>query len=112
MKCQFVKSNDETCRSNSINGSSYCFRHDPNNSEAQLLASRKGGQNRALQGVYGEEMSFSSPSDVRTFLGKVINGVWTGQVPVPVGTSMEFLAKWWLEAHSILFFFWKRWKVF
>lgn len=64
------------------------------------MASVKGGQNRALQGVYGEEIRLSTPSDVRQFIGTVINGVWIGKLPVPVGTSMGFLAKCWLEAHS------------
>ncbi|MDO8269694.1 MAG: hypothetical protein Q7T54_03425 [Candidatus Levybacteria bacterium] len=101
MKCQFRKSNGEVCKSNHINESDFCFRHDPNNKEAKFLASRKGGQNRALQGVYGEEIVINSPTDIKKFLGSVINGVWTGKVPVPVGTSMGFLAKCWLEAHSI-----------
>src|SRR3972149_1755492 len=100
MKCQFIKSDNTQCRANHIKDSTFCFRHDPTSNEARIVASSKGGQNRVLQGVYGEKVKLTSPTDIRKFLGTVINGVWTGQVPVPVGSSMGFLAKCWLEAHS------------
>lgn len=100
MQCRFIKTNGEVCKANHIKGSNFCFRHDPENKEAKMVASSKGGQNRALQGVYGTEIRLKSPSDVRKFIGIVINGVWSGKVPVPVGSSMGFLAKCWLEAHS------------
>ncbi|SRR3989344_7449649 len=99
-QCSSVKSNNIKCRANRVKDSDFCFRHDPSKRLLQGLASKKGGQNRALQGAYGEEINISSPQEVRDFIGVVINGVWTGKVPVPVGTSMGFLAKCWLEAHS------------
>jgi|SRR3989344_6107438 len=100
MKCQFIKTSGEVCKANHIKGSQFCFRHDPGSDEAKLIASSKGGQNRVLRGVYGAEIRLESPTDIREFMGTVINSVWTGQVPVPVGTSMGFLAKCWLEAHA------------
>lgn len=100
MKCKFVKANREVCKANHINGSKFCFRHDPRYKEASIVASTKGGLNRTLQGVYGAEIRLGTPSDIREFIGTVISGVWTGKVPVPVGTSMGFLAKCWLEAHN------------
>lgn len=100
MKCQFIKSDNTQCRANQIGGSSFCFRHDPETKTARSLASSRGGQNRALQGVYGEEICLRTPQDIKTFLATVINGVWTGQVPVPVGSSMGFLTRCWLDAHE------------
>lgn len=100
MKCQFIKSDNTHCRANHIKGSLFCFRHDPDTKMAGSIASSRGGQNRALQGVYGIEIKLKSPSDVRKFIGTVINGVWTGQVPVPVGSSMGFLTRCWLDAHE------------
>ncbi len=101
MQCQFIKSDNTRCRANHIKGSSFCFRHNPASKEAGLVASSKGGQNRVLQGVYGDEIKLNSPSDIRNFIGTVINGVWTGQVPVPTGSSMGFLARCWLDAHEV-----------
>lgn len=100
MKCVFIKSDNKKCNANSIKSRKFCFRHDPALSEERLLASTKGGNNRALQGLYGDEINLNSPQDIKNFIGIVINGVWTGKVPVPVGTSMGFLAKCWLEAHN------------
>lgn len=98
MKCQYIKSNKIKCQAFARKGQGYCFRHDPTNNEAKLVASSKGGQNRALQGVYGTPVKIETPEDVKRFLGKVINAVWAEGVPVPVGSSMGFLTRCWLDA--------------
>lgn len=95
MKCQLSK-----CNAYSIKDSNYCFRHNPDKKQEQLIASTKGGQNRVLQGVYGEEIQLNTPQDIKYFLGTVISGVWSGKVPVPVGSSMGFLTRCWLDAHE------------
>lgn len=99
-KCSFVLVDGSFCRANPIKGSSMCFRHNPLLKEAGLLASQKGGQNRALQGRYGQKIKLESASDIKTFLGGVINAVWSGEVPVPVGSSMGFLTRCWLDAYD------------
>lgn len=88
------------CQAFARTGQDYCFRHDPTSNEAKLIASSKGGQNRALQGFYGKAISLNSPEDVKKFLGQVINGVWAEGVPVPVGSSMGFLTRCWLDAYE------------
>lgn len=100
MKCQFIKTNGEVCKANHMKRSSFCFRHDPASSKATLVASSKGGQNRRLQDFYGQEIVLKSPADVKGFIGQVINAVWTGSVPVQVGSSMGFLTRCWLDAHE------------
>lgn len=100
MKCKQIKSNGVRCDANSTKDGEYCFRHNPANKEAGILASTKGGQNRRLQGVYGETVELNKPRDAEKLLAQVINSVWTGKIPVQVGTSMAFLAKCWLEAHT------------
>lgn len=98
MKCQYIKSNKIRCQAFAQTGQDYCFRHDPTSDEAKLVASSKGGQNRALQGLYGKAVRLETPEDVKKFLGKVINAVWAEGVPVPVGSSMGFLTRCWLDA--------------
>lgn len=100
MKCQYIKSNKIKCQAFARKGQDYCFRHDPRSNEAKLVASSKGGQNRALQGVYGVPIKIKTPEDVKRFLGKVINAVWAEGVPVPVGSSMGFLTRCWLDAYE------------
>jgi len=100
MKCQYVKQDGTSCQAYQTEGSLYCFRHDPDNKEKGLLASKKGGENRRLQEVYGEPVELRSAEDVKTFLGLVISSVWTGQAPVQLGTSMGFLTRCWLDAYD------------
>lgn len=100
MKCKKILSNNQQCRAFSQKGKDFCFRHDPTKAEAKLVASSKGGQNRALQGIYGTPVELETPEDVKKFLGRVINGVWSEGVPVPVGSSMGFLARCWLDAYE------------
>lgn len=99
MKCKKILNNKQ-CRAFAQKDQDYCFRHDPNKECLALQASRKGGENRALQGIYGQEIRLDTPNDVKMFLGQVINGVWTGQVPVPVGSSMGFLTRCWLDTYE------------
>lgn len=100
MKCVFIKTDRSQCKANTTSSSKYCFRHNEDFREASIVASRKGGLNRRLQGVYGQEIALREPGDVNRFLGNVINSVWTGQVPVQVGTSMGFLARCWLDSYE------------
>lgn len=98
--CSYLKSDLTQCEAYPIQNSEYCFRHDPNSQEAALVASQQGGRNRRLQGQFGEQVTLNSPKDIKAFLGNVMNAVWTGEVPVQVGTSMGFLARCFLDAHE------------
>lgn len=100
MRCQYIKSNKIKCQAFAQKDREFCFRHDPTSNEAKLVASSKGGQNRALQGFYGKAVRLETPEDVKRFLGKVINAVWAEGVPVPVGSSMGFLTRCWLDAYE------------
>ena len=100
MECKKILSNNQQCRACAQHGKEYCFRHDPEAKEAGIMASSRGGQNRALQGVYGDPVTLDSPQDVKDFLAKVINAVWSKGVPVPVGGSMGFLSRCWLDAYD------------
>lgn len=100
MKCKKILNNNQQCNAFALKDNKVCFRHDSQNSGAKLVASSKGGQNRVLHGVYGTPVKLESPNDVKKFLGRVINAVWAEDVPVPVGSSMGFLARCWLDAYE------------
>ena len=98
--CNYVKANRKKCQAKPVKGSEYCFRHNKDFKEQSIQASRKGGLNRRLQGAYGDSVKLTTPRDVTNFLGLVINNVWTGKIPVQVGTSMGFLSRCWLDAYD------------
>lgn len=99
-KCNFVKKDKTLCNAKPTKGSNLCFRHNPLFQEAQILASKKGGENRALQGTWGQEIRLKTPDDIKTFLGGVINSVWIGDAPVQVGSALGFLTRCWLDAYE------------
>lgn len=100
MKCKKILNNKQQCNAFAQKDNDFCFRHDTTGNEAKLVASSKGGQNRALQGFYGKSVILKTPEDVKKFLGQVINGVWSEGIPVPVGSSMGFLTRCWLDAYE------------
>ena len=100
MKCRFIKPNKQSCRANCIKDSNFCYRHSPQYKDQAVLASKKGGEKRRLQGNFGNEITLETPNDVKKFLSQVINAVWTGDVPVKVGSSMGFLTRCWLDAYE------------
>lgn len=102
MKCKFIKENGSNCQGNSINGSQYCFTHDPNKTEERNLAVRKGGlapKRLLLQNE--DEIELVSAADAKIFLGKVINCVWRGEIPAtPIANTLGFLIRCFLDAHQ------------
>lgn len=99
-QCEFVDKDGGQCRAKPTKGSNYCFWHDPALQKIRMLASTKGGLNRRLQGLYGNAVKITTPKSITKFLGMVINDVWTGKVPVQVGTSMGFLTRCWLDSYE------------
>ncbi len=100
MKCKKILLNKQQCRAYAQKNKDYCFRHDPKRKHVAQQASRKGGRNRTLQGVYGRPVRLHTPTDVKRFLGDVINAVWAEGVPVQAGSSMGFLTRCWLDAYE------------
>lgn len=98
-QCKVILSTGAACKARPTENSRYCFRHNPVNKKVAKAASQKGGENRRLFGT-GEEIRLESILDVRIFLAQVINDVWTGKVPVKVGSSIGFLTRCWLDVHE------------
>jgi len=101
MKCTFIKSDNQPCQAQAMNGSEFCFRHDPNSKELQLVASSKGGANRKLFKSYGEKIEIKSPKDVMELIGLTISGVWSGEIPAgqPANT-IGFLSRCYLDVYE------------
>ena len=100
-KCIFIKPGGEQCQANSVIDSDFCFTHDPNSQRDKLLAVTKGGLNRRHYQEYGEPVDITSPEDIKNLLSRVINGVWTGEIPAnQPANSIAYLAKCWLDAYG------------
>lgn len=98
--CTVIKQTGEQCKAKPLKGTERCFRHTLELKQVNQLASSKGGLNRRLQGSYGQAVELESAKDVKRFIATVMNAVWTGQVPVQVGTSIGFLTRCFLDAHE------------
>ena len=99
-KCSFIKDSGEQCGANSHGDGEFCYRHDPEVREVAIEASRRGGMNRALQVVCGAPVEVKTAADVTSLLGKVINGVWAGEIPAQLGSAIGFLSNCWLKAYE------------
>ncbi len=99
-KCAYIGNKGKLCKAKPIKSGKFCFWHTPGFKKTRLEASKNGGLNRRLQGAYGDAVILRTPFDTYGFLGDVINAVWTGKVPVQVGTSMGFLTRCWLDAYE------------
>lgn len=101
MKCSFILRNGMKCAANSLRNGNYCFRHDPSMQSEALEASRIGGQHRLTYQKYGEDISFETASDIREFLGGVLNLIWSGRGPYQLAGPLTYLTKAWLDAYQI-----------
>jgi hypothetical protein len=101
MKCTYIKTSGEECNANATSNSNYCFTHNPEYAEQKALAVQRGGANRKHYEAYGEAVTLETPKDIKVLLSKVINGVWTGNIPstAPANT-IGFLARCFLDAHE------------
>ncbi len=77
-----------------------CFRHSPDHAKQALKASQAGGTNRSPSVAFQEEITLNNTRDIQKLIGKVINGVWQGKVPIKVGSTVGFLTRCWLDAYE------------
>jgi hypothetical protein len=102
MKCVYIKANGEPCEANAVGNSSYCFSHSPEYRKEKALAVQKGGLNRKLIQVYGDEVEIRTPQDIKNLLADSINLVWTGKMPAnQPANSIAYLCRCWLDAHEV-----------
>lgn len=100
MKCTYIKQNKEQCKANSMITTKLCFRHSPRHARKAQKASQRGGANRSPSVAFTEEITLTSTKDIQNLLGKTINGIWQGKVPIKVGSTIGFLSRCWLDAYE------------
>lgn len=101
MRCEAKKSDKRKCKANAMHGSKFCFRHDKSVRKEALRASSEGGQARRHYVQLGGPIELKTPEDIKIFMAKTINSLWTGKMPSnnPAG-GLGYMAKIFLEAYD------------
>jgi hypothetical protein len=103
MKCSFIKDSDEQCKANAMNGSEFCYLHNPDISdEEKREAQTKGGANRAL--TLSEPLpviQLSVPNDAIILITDTISRVRAGELDIKTANCIGFLTDKLLKAFEV-----------
>lgn len=93
--CKAVTKSGKECRAPRLNGSDYCFFHDPERVEERRISQSRGGLAKLirteLQPVL-DDVPVQSAADIVTLLGGTINDVRTGRIDPRIANAVGFLA--------------------
>lgn len=94
MKCKATKEDGEQCNANAMNGSDFCYTHNPDISdEEKKEAQARGGQNRALMIDNPlPEIPVAKADDVVLLLADTVNQVRTGKMNVKIANCLGTLS--------------------
>src|SRR5437879_2999402 len=89
-----TKSNGRRCQAMAMDGSSYCFFHDPATETARKAAQRQGGQANgpAVLPADAADVPLDSGKDVSAFLAETINQVRKGQISPKIASTLGYLS--------------------
>ena len=89
-----TKSNGRRCQAMAMDGSPYCFFHDPATATARKSAQRQGGQANgpAVLPADAADVPLHSGKDVSALLAETINQVRKGQVSPKVASTVGYLS--------------------
>ncbi len=72
--CKEFTRSGAPCKAPPLQGSDYCFHHDPAMARKRAVAKHKGGKNKAA--MPGEPVTLESPLDVREGVARLIGDLW------------------------------------
>jgi hypothetical protein len=92
--CRHVRPDGRPCQANAINGSSFCFFHDPAKAEARQGARSAGGRKHraATLAATVPDLPLKTVGDVSELLALTINHVRRGELDPRVGNCVGYLA--------------------
>jgi hypothetical protein len=95
-QCTYTKRDSTKCTSFAMNGSDYCYRHNPRiSSEEKNEASSKGGKSALCDEFITTplpEIKIQKIQDVVTLLADTINNMRSGKISQKSGTSIGYLS--------------------
>ena len=88
-----TKSNGRRCQAMAMDGSPYCFFHDPATETARKAAQRQGGQANGPAELPADaaDVPLHSGKDVSAFLAETINQVRKGQLSPKIASTVGYL---------------------
>jgi len=97
-RCDFRKEDGTQCQGYAVNGSKYCFSHDPASSEAKSQAVKKGGASRQQR---LEPFEMKSVYDLPSLLVDTMNQVRTGNMSEKAGNTIARLSDAFMRANGL-----------
>jgi len=93
-RCEKTNAAGQRCRAPAMDGSRFCFFHNPASKDVRLAAQRRGGQaNRAaVLPRNSEDLALTSAKDVAALLATTINQVRKGLISPKIATAIGYLA--------------------
>jgi hypothetical protein len=103
MKCEFIKPDGDKCEAHAINGSEFCYFHNPDISdEEKREAQSNGGKTKAL--TLKEplpEMPLGKPDDAVLLIADTIKRVRAGTLDIRTANCLGFLSDKLLKAFEV-----------
>ena len=93
MKCTHKKKSGSICKANAVNGSKFCFFHDPANDNERKIAQSSGGKgNKIVVNDPLEPIELKTAQDVVNLLEDTVNRVRSGELDVKIGNCLGVLS--------------------
>jgi len=90
--CTQIKSNGDLCGGYAIEGSPYCFFHDPASAERRAEARSKGGKSGTGATLDEANTPVRSVADIVDLIEMTINDVRAGRIDVKIANAVGYLA--------------------
>ena len=91
--CEKTKRNGQKCRAMAMEGSRYCFFHNPTTRKTRKAAQQRGGQANGPMVLPADaaDLPLHSGKDVAVFLAESINQVRKGQLSPKIAGAVGYL---------------------
>jgi hypothetical protein len=99
-QCAHLKGDGTRCKTFAVNGSEFCFSHDPGSREKKALAVRKGGEARWVEWCL-DPVKIEEARDIKKLLATLINEVRQGDIPPQAASCIGYLSGVYLKAGEI-----------
>lgn len=92
--CEKTKRNGQRCRAIAMEGSRYCFFHNPTTQNARKAAQQRGGQagGSTVLPADAPDVQLESSSDIAILLAQTINQARKGQIASKTAATIGYLA--------------------
>ncbi len=99
-QCAYLKEDGSGCGAFAVDGSEFCFSHDPRSREQKALAVRKGGETTREEWRL-DPVKIKGAGDAKKLLSLVIDEVRAGEIPSRAAQCIGYLAGVFLRASEL-----------